>query len=139
MKDASSRASGLVKMLSGPAFRRATRPLMQGRTPVFMLHRMEDAAQNIHGHSIAFIRDCIQALRASGAKIVPLSTVVAGGPAQKAGLKAGDIVTKFADRPIEDGVALIALVRKQAPGTKVGVTYRRGGQTVTSTVTLGQK
>nr|WP_211247803.1 trypsin-like peptidase domain-containing protein [Cryptosporangium arvum] len=69
----------------------------------------------------------------------PLSTVVAGGPAQKAGLKAGDIVTKFADRPIEDGVALIALVRKQAPGTKVGVTYRRGGQTITSTVTLGQK
>ena len=69
----------------------------------------------------------------------PLTSVVARGPAEKAGLKAGDVVIKFADRPIEDGVALIALVRKQAPGTKVGVTYRRSGQTVTSTVTLGQK
>ncbi|WP_205751830.1 S1C family serine protease [Cryptosporangium phraense] len=69
----------------------------------------------------------------------PMSTVVAGGPADKAGLKAGDVVTRFADRPIEDGVALIALVRKQAPGTKVGVTYRRGGKTTTTTVTLGQR
>lgn len=69
----------------------------------------------------------------------PLTTVVAGGPAQQAGLKAGDVITKFADRPIEDGVALIALVRKQAPGTKIGVSYRRGGQNMTTTVTLGQK
>ncbi|GAA3393250.1 S1C family serine protease [Cryptosporangium minutisporangium] len=69
----------------------------------------------------------------------PLTKVVAGGPAEKAGLKAGDIVTKFADRPIEDGVALIALIRKQEPGKKLGVTYRRGGKTVTTTVTLGQR
>ncbi|MFI5956498.1 S1C family serine protease [Cryptosporangium sp. NPDC051539] len=69
----------------------------------------------------------------------PMSTVVAGGPAAKAGLKPGDVVTRFADRPIEDGVALIALVRKQSPGTKVGVTYRRGSQTTTTTVTLGQR
>jgi len=69
----------------------------------------------------------------------PLTTVVAGGPAEKAGLKAGDVVTKFDDRPIEDGVALIALIRKQAPGTKVGLTYRRGGQTATTTVALGQR
>ncbi|SHN33521.1 S1C family serine protease [Cryptosporangium aurantiacum] len=69
----------------------------------------------------------------------PLTKVVAGGPAEKAGLKAGDIVTKFVNRPIEDGVALIALIRKQDPNTKVGITYRRGGKTVTTTVTLGQR
>ncbi len=61
------------------------------------------------------------------------------GPAKAAGLQPGDIVTRFANRPIEDGVALVALVRKQPPGSKVPLQYTRRGQTVATTVTLGQK
>jgi putative serine protease PepD len=68
-----------------------------------------------------------------------LSKVVAGGPADKAGLKTGDIVTRFADRPLEDGVALIALVRKQPPGSKVGIEYSRSGKKTTTSVTLSQR
>jgi putative serine protease PepD len=68
-----------------------------------------------------------------------LSKVVAGGPADKSGLHTGDIVTHFADRPIEDGVALIALIRKQPPGSKVGIEYRRSGRTTTTSVTLSER
>jgi putative serine protease PepD len=68
-----------------------------------------------------------------------LNTVTANGPAAGAGLKPGDVITRFANRPIEDGVALIALIRKQAPGSKVGITYTRAGKTSTTTVTLGEK
>jgi len=68
-----------------------------------------------------------------------LSKVVNGGPADKSGLKTGDVVTEFADRPIEDGVALIALIRKQPPSSKVGIEYRRSGKTTTTSVTLSEK
>jgi putative serine protease PepD len=68
-----------------------------------------------------------------------LSKVVAGGPADKAGLKTGDAITRFANRPLEDGVALIALIRKQPPGSKVGITYSRGGRVTTTSVTLSER
>lgn len=68
-----------------------------------------------------------------------LSRVVTGGPVAKSGLRTGDVVTRFADRPIEDGVALIALVRKQPPGSKVGIEYRRSGRTTTTSVTLSER
>ncbi len=58
------------------------------------------------------------------------------GPAAGAGLRAGDVVLRFADRPIEEPGDLIALVRKYAPGSVVTVEYRRGAERRTAAVTL---
>jgi putative serine protease PepD len=65
-----------------------------------------------------------------------LRSVEPAGPAAAAGLKAGDTITKFDGRVLEDGTDLIALVRKYAPDTTVSVTYLRGSQTRTASVTL---
>lgn len=65
-----------------------------------------------------------------------LRSVQPVGPAATAGLKSGDVVTKIAGHVIEDGVDLIALVRKYAPGATVPVEYRRGTKTQTASVTL---
>jgi putative serine protease PepD len=65
-----------------------------------------------------------------------LRSVEPAGPAAAAGLKAGDVVTKIDNHPLEDGVDLVALVRKYAPGATVSVEYRRGSNTQTSSVTL---
>jgi putative serine protease PepD len=65
-----------------------------------------------------------------------LRSVQAGGPAATAGLKAGDVVTKLGGHVLEDGTDLIALVRKYAPGSVVGLEYRRGSKTRTASVTL---
>jgi putative serine protease PepD len=65
-----------------------------------------------------------------------LRDVQAAGPAAIAGLKAGDVITKFDGHLLEDGTDLIALVRKYAPGSVVPVQYRRGTQTKTASVTL---
>ncbi|MDL9945816.1 trypsin-like peptidase domain-containing protein [Gordonia sp. ABSL11-1] len=65
-----------------------------------------------------------------------ISDVTAGGPAAKAGIAQGAIVTKVDDRTIATGDALVAAVRSHAPGDTVTITYVAGGQTRTAQVTL---
>ncbi len=65
-----------------------------------------------------------------------IGQVTDGSAAQKAGLQAGDVVTKIDDRVITDSDSLIVAIRSYQPGTKVTVTYVRGGQTHTTTATL---
>jgi peptidoglycan/xylan/chitin deacetylase (PgdA/CDA1 family) len=56
--------------------RRLLSPLMRDRATIFMLHRLEDAATGVGGHSLTQLRDAITALRASGATIVSLRSMV---------------------------------------------------------------
>jgi putative serine protease PepD len=65
-----------------------------------------------------------------------LQSVQPAGPAAGAGLKAGDVITKLDGHPLEDGIGLIAMVRKYAPGSVVAVEYRRGSKTASASVTL---
>ncbi|GIE80159.1 protease [Actinoplanes philippinensis] len=65
-----------------------------------------------------------------------LQSVQPAGPAAGAGLKAGDVITKLDGHPLDDGIGLIALVRKYAPGSVVAVEYRRGSKTASASVTL---
>jgi putative serine protease PepD len=67
-----------------------------------------------------------------------LRTVTPGGPADKAGLKAGDVVTAVNGLAVDNADDLIAHVRSQAPGATVKVTYIRDGKTATVDVTLGE-
>jgi putative serine protease PepD len=73
-------------------------------------------------------------LTAIGATI---AKVTSGGAADKAGIKAGDVVTKVDNRVIGQSDDLAATVRSYAPGTKVTLTIKRGTATQTVTVTLG--
>jgi hypothetical protein len=68
-----------------------------------------------------------------------------GGPAEKAGLKAGDIITKFNGTslgglvPVNDedsgpGLKLVDLARDLDPGDTVKIEYRRGSSTKTATL-----
>jgi putative serine protease PepD len=68
-----------------------------------------------------------------------IQNLVGGGPAQQAGLQAGDIITKVNDRTVSDVDALIAAVRAHEIGESVTVTYTRNGQTQTAKVTLAQQ
>jgi putative serine protease PepD len=69
---------------------------------------------------------------------VPLQTVSSDGAAEKAGLRAGDVVTKVNDFETRTADGLIAATRFYAPGTTVKITYvRDGGSPQTVDVTLG--
>jgi len=66
-----------------------------------------------------------------------VATVESGSAAAKAGLKVGDVVTKFNDLAISDPNQLTAAVREQPAGASVKVTILRGGQEQQVDVTLG--
>jgi putative serine protease PepD len=69
---------------------------------------------------------------------VSLQQVVTGGAAEKAGIQAGDVVTKINDFHTTTPDGLIAATRFYAPGTIVSVTFiRDGGSPQTAEVTLG--
>ena len=67
-----------------------------------------------------------------------IQAITGGGAADQAGMRKGDIVTKFNDLPITSSTDLTAQVRAVAAGTKADVTYVRDGKANTVTVTLGE-
>ncbi|UXY28599.1 S1C family serine protease [Streptomyces sp. HUAS TT20] len=67
------------------------------------------------------------------------AAVESGGPADKAGLKPGDVITKLDDRVIDSGPTLIGEIWTHKPGDKVTITYKRGGQEQTVQLTLGSR
>ncbi|MEW2065870.1 trypsin-like peptidase domain-containing protein [Streptomyces sp. NPDC007346] len=77
------------------------------------------------------------AISAEGAGGTP--AITPDGPAAKAGLKPGDVITKFNDTVIDSGPTLIGEIWTRKPGEKVTLTYERDGKTATAEVTLGQR
>ncbi|WP_329411594.1 trypsin-like peptidase domain-containing protein [Streptomyces sp. NBC_00704] len=67
------------------------------------------------------------------------SAVESGGPADRAGLKPGDVITKLDDMVIDSGPTLIGEIWTHQPGDKVTITYERGGKTHTVDLTLGSR
>ena len=66
-----------------------------------------------------------------------VQTVTPGGPAAKAGLRTGDVITKINGQPATSTVQLQELTLTMKPGATVQLEYSRGGQSATATVTLG--
>ena len=59
-------------------------------------------------------------------------------PADKAGLKMGDVITKIEDYEVDSVARLKYYLYKFSPGDKVKITYIRDGKTKTDTLTLGK-
>jgi serine protease Do len=64
--------------------------------------------------------------------------VIEGSPAEKAGLKANDVVLRFDKDQIEDADDLLMLIAKQKPGDEVSVRVRRGKQILNLKVIIGR-
>ncbi|MEU3735887.1 trypsin-like peptidase domain-containing protein [Streptomyces sp. NPDC032198] len=60
------------------------------------------------------------------------------GAAAKAGIEAGDIITKLGDTPITTITSLSEALAGEKPGGKAQVTYTRDGSDKTADVTLGE-
>ncbi|MFJ5224326.1 trypsin-like peptidase domain-containing protein [Streptomyces sp. NPDC088400] len=67
------------------------------------------------------------------------AAITPNGPAAKAGLKSGDVITKFNNTPIDSGPTLIGQIWTHKPGDKVKLTYKRDGKESTVQVTLGER
>jgi serine protease Do len=67
-----------------------------------------------------------------------LATVEKDGPADKAGLEPGDVVTKIDNRNVENATDLRRVIGGMKPGSSVNVEYWRKGKTRTTAIKLGE-
>ena len=71
-------------------------------------------------------------------KVVRLAAVPEEGPAARAGLKRGDIITEFDGREVSTPEDIRAVLRKRKPDDEVEVKLKRGSRTYTMIVVLGK-
>jgi serine protease Do len=70
---------------------------------------------------------------------VLVQLVQPGGPADKAGLKPGDIITSIDGRPVKDGDDLVNDIASRRPGSTAHLGYLRDGKQADATVTIGDR
>ncbi|WP_443334177.1 trypsin-like peptidase domain-containing protein [Streptomyces sp. GESEQ-13] len=63
--------------------------------------------------------------------------VTTGGPGAKAGIRAGDVITKVDGRPVHSGEELIVKTRAHRPGDRLELTLERNGVERTVSLVLG--
>lgn len=68
-----------------------------------------------------------------------ISGVNDGSPAEKAGLKAGDIIIKFGDKPVKNIYDYMYAMQGYKPGDVVDVIVLREGQELKLSITLGSR
>ena len=65
-----------------------------------------------------------------------VGAVTSGGPAEAAGLKAGDIVTAIDGKKVSGSGDLVSAIAARSPGDRIELTVKRGSGTQTLTATL---
>jgi hypothetical protein len=133
--------SGLASALGG-----RTTPLTFVEVPVSATHAMVERSD-----SLAVSGTGAVATRGYGAYLgtipdmtsspggVQLMGVSKGGPAEKAGLRAGDIITRIGDHEVGDLQAMTVALRSFRPGDSTAITLLRSGETVKVDVTFGKR
>ena len=106
-------------------------PINQAKKTTEQLIRTGSATYPIMGISVDTRYTGTGALITSeGVGITP------GGPAAKAGLRAGDVIVEFDGSEVDNSDELIVMIRSKNVGDKVKVKYKRGNLTREITVTL---
>jgi Do/DeqQ family serine protease len=82
--------------------------------------------------------DMATAMNLSSTHGALVSSVEDGGPAAKAGLKQGDVITRYNGKPVADNNQLRNAVAATTPGTTVPVEIVRDGKTETLNATVGE-
>ena len=82
--------------------------------------------------------DAAENLGLSGRRGALVSDVTSGGPAEKAGIRSGDVIVGFNGKEIRDEHELPQAVAVTKPGTTVNVRLIRGGKETTVAVTIAE-
>ncbi len=111
-----------------------------GRTYSTVIIRPSTSSGNYLGARIADVtRETMAQLGAREPGGVALSDIIAGGPAEKAGLQKNDLVLKFEGETVSSNAKLKRLISEAAPESRVRLLIRRDGAEREVTVTLGRR
>jgi putative serine protease PepD len=99
-----------------------------------IVNQIIDGQKPTHARLAVSVSDVQGDTLTQGAQV---QTVENGGPADKAGLEKGDVITKVDDEVIDGSESLVATIRGHRPDDKVTLTYVRAGKTQTTTAALG--
>jgi putative serine protease PepD len=105
-------------------------PIDQAKVIAKELIENGHAAHPLMGVSLADATD------SKGNDLARVQDVSAGGPAEKAGIKVGDVIVAVGGQTTSGADAVIAAIRTHQPGDRVSVTIERSGVRKTVSVTL---
>jgi S1-C subfamily serine protease len=70
---------------------------------------------------------------------VTVAAVTAGGPAETAGLKVGDVIQSVGGKQVSDPDQVAAAIQDRHPGDSIDVQVQRNGSSQTLNVKLGAR
>lgn len=112
-------------------------PINMAKQVVGQLIKKGNVTRGWLGVSIQPVTDEIaQSFGIKKARGALVSDIMAGGPAEKAGIKQGDVITRFAGKEIKDPRQLQLVVADTPIGQKVDVELFRNGKPLTIPITL---
>ena len=70
---------------------------------------------------------------------ITISSVVAGSPADRGGMKVGDTIISVDGKPIKNGDELVADIATRKPGAKINLGYIRNGRKEEASITVADR
>ena len=111
----------------------------KGKVKIIKKHKMMDDNTGFLGVQIQDLSEQLsEYFKVKDGNGVLVSEVVEDSPAKKAGLKAGDIITKVDDEDIENANDLTMTIRSYEPDSKVSVAIIRDGKKKKLDAILGE-
>jgi serine protease DegQ len=80
-----------------------------------------------------------ESLKLTAARGALVANVTRDSPAEKAGLKAGDVIIAINDKPIQDRVAAMAVIAALKPGMKADFNVTRAQKQIAISVEIGKR
>jgi Do/DeqQ family serine protease len=78
-------------------------------------------------------------LQLGAARGALIAVVLRGGPADKAGVRPGDVAVEVQGKPVADATAMLNAIAALVPGEPVRMKLKRQGQDVETTVNVGRR
>src|SRR5262252_3522331 len=116
---------------------------LPSKTVVDVYNQLTSPEHKVSRGSIGIMFDAVEnpaiARVYGGGTGVPISSVVAGSPADQAGLKVGDTITTVDGKKVTKGTELVADIAARKPGSKVALGFIRNGKPQEATVTIADR
>src|SRR5467141_2289059 len=80
-----------------------------------------------------------ESFKLAGTRGALIAGVLRGGPADKAGIKPGDVLLEVQGKPVADPAAMLNLIAALAPGSAAMMKVKRQGQDVDASVIVGRR